>query len=324
MSENNTSAPGRAVPLYAVAVKVSGVDVQVRVNDVPVFAVDGGHVETEFDVNPHVVTGMNHLGVLLRPPPTMAEYPEGARAEITLRVEPPPGQPVAEAVTEQGGTLVFEAGDLQAPRPEPDTIDTTAAEPGEAIPQQPELDTGPSDDDWARAFAGSRTPLGVDPVVAAQGLGANARIAVNLLTPFSPWSWLSADTLPQDQETFDAVMGETFRLWGLIKTKKIDDLDALAAAQADDWVEAYGLPGVDEAKKMLGIAATLGDPEVKPQPFPDPGSLRLQVVGFGKLAHLLASDGKGPITLGVKGMPHMTGRFVALFCRHGDTWTMIR
>lgn len=327
MSATGPSTSPIVVPLYEVSVQVSGLDAEIRVNDVPVMRVPGGHVETKLDVNPHVVTGMNHLGMVVQPSAELGHYPTGARAEITLRVLPVAGQPMAETTVPQGGTLIFEPSALTPPEPpEPPAADpsTSAIEPGPADPPPLEPEPGPTAEDWERAFASSHTPLDTDPVIQSADLRAIARIPINLLTPFEPWSWLGADMLPDDQETFDQVMGETFRLWGLIKTKKIADLEALAKPQGHDWMTAYALATEAEAQQMLGIARTLGDPEVKPEPFPDPKDLKLQIVGFGKLAHLIDEEGKGPIRLGVKGMPHMKGRFTALFCRRDEGWMMIR
>lgn len=284
---NGSALANVGTPVFEIAVDVSGLDLEVRVNDVPVMRVPGGHVETAFDVNPHVVTGVNQLGAIVRPPRGGTEYPPGAQCEIELRVRAAPSSSVAE----ERGKLVFTAPEIEA-------------------------DT---------AFSGSTTPEGAQPVVQVGGDDVvRARIPVMLSTPFPPWSWLTADGLTDDSQTFDEVVDQTRTLWGLIQSKDVPALEAASAEQARDWQTAYYLPDEAAGQKMLGIAATLGDPDVQPQPFPDPGSLRLEILGYGKLAHIVDEDGKGPITLGVKGVPTMTGRFNVILCRRDGAWTMIR
>lgn len=286
MTDGSTLAT-TGTPVYEVGVTTSGLDLEVRVNDVPVMRVGGGHVETSFDVNPHVATGMNHLGAIVRPPAKTGQYQPEARAEIVLRVRAFPGSDVVE----ERGRLVFEAPEIEADR----------------------------------AFSGSRTPEGAEPVVAV-GTGdvVQARIAVSLMTPFPPWSWLSADDLSDTPETFDEVLAETKTLWSLVRAKDAAALEAAAAEQTKDWRIAYYLGDDAQAQQMLGITRTLGDPDVQPEPLPEAAALRLQIVGFGKLARLVDGDGKDPIVLSVKGVPNMTGRFTALFCRRDGAWTMIR
>lgn len=274
-------------PVFEVAVNTSGLDLEVRFNDVPVMRVPSGHVETAFDINPHVVTGINQLGAIVRLPPKTTKFLPQAQCQIELRVRDAPGS----AVVESRGMLTFSA---------------------------PQIDT-------ATAFSGSQTPEGAEPVVqVGTGDVVRARIEVILNTPFAPWSWLRADLLADTPETFDAVLDQTKKLWDLIQAKDVPALEAASAEQARDWQAAYYLPDEAAGHRMLGIARTLGDPDVVPMPFPDAADLSLEILGFGHLAQLVDDSGKGPITLSVKGAPAMTGRFSVLLCRRDDTWTMIR
>lgn len=287
MTDGRPTLGSTGTPVFEVAVTTSGLDLELRVNDVPVMRVAGGHVESSFDVNPHVLTGMNHLGAIVRPPPKTGAYAPEATATIVLRVRDRPGG----AVVEERGTLVFSAPQLEA-------------------------DT---------AFSGSSTPDGAAPVVqVGAGDVVRARIPVTLVTPFAPWSWLGADTLTDEPATFQAVLDQTRALWGMVQGKDVAGLEAAAAPQAGDWQHAYYLADEATAQRMLGVAQTLGDPDVQALPLPDPSDLALELLGFGKLAHLVDAEGKGPIALAVKGNPRMSGRFTAIFCRHGDVWTMIR
>lgn len=287
MTEGQIPLGSTGTPVFEVTVSTSGLDLEVRVNDVPVMRVSGGHVETTFDVNPHVVTGHNHLGAIVRPSAKTGQHHPAGEASIVLRVRDAPGG----RVVEERGMLVFAVSEIEA-------------------------DT---------AFSGSRTPEGAEPVVqVGTGDVVRARIPVVLATPFPPWSWLGADTLADEPATFDAVLDQTRALWSAIQTKDVPGLEAAASPQAKDWQRAYYLPDEATAQRMLGVSQTLGDPDVQAQPFPDSDGLVLELLGFGKLAHIVDGQGKGPITLGVKGNPRMTGRFAAIFCRHGDAWTMIR
>jgi hypothetical protein len=287
MTTDQIPIGGTGTPVFEVKVSTSGLDLEVRVNDVPVMRVSGGHVETTFDVNPHVVTGHNHLGAIVRPSARTERLHPHGRASIELRVRDAP----AGRVIEERGVLVFATPELEADA----------------------------------AFSGSSTPEGAQPLV-QRGTGdvVQARIPVRLATPFAPWSWLGADGLTAEPATFHAVLDQTFALWRAIQAKDVTALEAAAAPQAKDWQQAYYLPDEAAAQRMLGVAQTLGDPDVQALPFPDPGGLSLELLGFGKLAHVVDGEGKGPITLGVKQVAGMTGRFTAIFCRHGDVWTMIR
>ncbi len=174
-------------------------------------------------------------------------------------------------------------------------------------------------------FEGSTTPEGAEPVAqVGSGDVVRARIQVMLDTPFPPWSWLGADMLTDEPQTRDEVLAETKKLWGLIQSKDVPALEASSAEQARDWQTAYYLPDEAAGQQMLGISRTLADPDVVPMPFPDESGLMLEILGFGRLAQIVDATGKGPITLSVKGISAMTGRFNAIFCRREGAWTMIR
>lgn len=285
MSNGTLATTG--TPVFEVAVNTSGLDLEVRVNDVPVMRVPGGHVESTFDVNPHVVTGINQLGAIVRPPAKTGQYPPQGQCRVELRVRDTPGG----SVVDERGALVFAVAEIEADA----------------------------------AFSGSHTPEGTEPMVqVGAGDVVRARIEVQLRTPFAPWSWLGADMLTDTPQTFDAVLDQTRALWDLIQAQDVPALEAASAEQARDWQTAYYLPDESAGQQMLGIARTLGDPDVVPMPFPDPGSLSLEILGFGRLAQLVDDRGKGPITLSVKGVPAMTGRFNVLLCKRDEAWAMIR
>lgn len=79
-----------STPYYGISIVNHDLSLEVRVNDVPVLRLPGGHVETSFDVNPYMQSGANALSLHVRPPAGSDGF--GARsscsAELVVAPEP--------------------------------------------------------------------------------------------------------------------------------------------------------------------------------------------------------------------------------------------
>ncbi len=94
-----------AVPYYGIAVANHDLAVEIRVNDLPVLRLPGGHVETRFDVNPYIQAGPNTLSLAVRAPADSPGFGPRSRCAVELVVK---DAPQAEAATPLA-SLVFEA-----------------------------------------------------------------------------------------------------------------------------------------------------------------------------------------------------------------------
>lgn len=96
---------GSATPYYQLRVVSHDLACEIRVNDVPVLRLPSGHVETSFDVNPHVWTGSNTLALYVRAAAGKPGFGALSSCTVELGVKP---TPAAEELTPLA-SLTFEA-----------------------------------------------------------------------------------------------------------------------------------------------------------------------------------------------------------------------
>lgn len=275
--------PVKAPPIYELAVESGGVVCEVRVNDVPVLKVPGGRLETSFDVNPYVVTGMNLLSIIARPAGGQGEFDPRARCVLSLGVKRTPKQQ------------------------EPDPITSLTFEPPAKAPTGFESSAG---------YAAGQAPF-------IRRLGISATQPFQLDTPFRPWGWTFTAPIEATEAVRAEVLAQYRLIHGLLQARDIPALIALCEEQARDWQIAYGLPDLDAGKKALGIAKTLGDPDVEVEDFP-PDVLTMELLGEKKLVQLVDAEGKSPLRLRLKSAKQVLGRFNVVLCRDGAKWVMAR
>jgi len=285
---NASATQGLAVrsgppPVYELFVLSADVVSEVRVNDVPVLRVPSGRVETTFDVNPYVATGMNMLTLIVRPARGAGEFGPGASCTVTLGVKSSPDQ--AEAIP--AASLVF-----------------TASEG---------MKTG---FEGSPGYATGQPPL-------PRRMGMTATQPFKLDTPFRPWFWTLASAIEATEAIRAEVLAEYRNIWQLLKKRDVDTLVRACTEQARDYQQAYGLPSLEAASRLLGIARTLSDPDVDVEDFP-PDVLTMELLGSRRLVQLVDAEGKSPLRLRVKSVKNMVGRFNVVLCRDGAKWVIAR
>lgn len=276
-------AIARPRPYYQLWVLSSDVTSEVRVNDVPVLRLPSGRAETAFDVNPCVVTGMNTLSLTVRPARGKAVVGRGASCAVKLGVRSAPG---AADLTPLA-SLVF-----RAPEGAPSGFEES---PGYATALPPFL----------------------------RHAGLTATQHFQLATPFSPWSWTMAPQIDATEAVRAEVLAEYRRIWGLLRARDVDALVRACREQARDVQDAYGLPDLEAANRMLGIARTLGDPDVEVEDFPE-DVLTMELLGDRRLVQLVDAEGTSPLRLRVTTVEDMVGRFNVVLCRDGARWAIAR
>lgn len=279
------STPGTAGPrpYHELSVLSSDVASEVRVNDVPVLRLPSGRVETTFDVNPYVITGMNMLSLSLRAARGKAAIGRGASCTVRLGVRSAPGAADLTPVA----ALTFRAAEGAPTGFEESPGYTTA----------------------------------IPPFVRHAGLTATQPFQLD--TPFQLWSWMSAPQIDATEAVRAEVLAEYRHLWGLLRARDVDTLVRACREQARDYQDAYGLPDLHAANRMLGIARTLGDPDVAVEDFPEE-ALTMELLGDRRLVQLVDAEGKSPLRLRVTSVENMVGRFNVVLCREGARWVVAR
>lgn len=269
-----------ATPYYQLAVTAHDVRCEIRLNDVPVLRLPGGHVETAFDVNPYVLAGANLLSLRVSEAEDKASYSPASAVSVRLGV-----RDAVEAPRES--TRELAALRFAAPGDDPDAF--------EASPNDPEV--------TIRGFEGSTT--------------------VDLDVPFGPWFWLASPELEPTEALRAEVMAMYRRMHAMLDARDATALQQGCARQAEDWQMAYGLPDLDAAQRMLGIAETLADPDVAVEPFPD-AALTMELLGDRRLVQLVDDEGHSPLRLRMRSSDDMIGRFNVVLCRAGGGWVIAR
>ena len=271
-------------PVFELKVEATELRVELRVNDVPVLRIPGGQMTTVFDVNPHVITGENALTLIARPPRRGEEWSPHAACTVSFQRRPAVKDENAETLA----TLVFEG---------------PGANVATGFEKSPGFGTG------------------IPPVLEPFGIRATQRFALD--TPFTPWGWLSSPPI----EVTEAVRAELYaayhRVHRMMRARDVAGLTAECAHQAADWQQAYYLPDLESAIRMLGVPDTFGDQDVQVADFPDT-HLEVELLGNGRLIQLVDRNGDAPLLMRVRGIENMTGRFVAIFCRTAGGLRMAR
>lgn len=271
-------------PVFDLKARVTDVRCEVRVNDVPVMRLPGGHVVTEFDVNPHVFTGENTLSLIVRPKKRGEDFGEHAAAIVSL-------QRRASKDAKEGDTLAT----LIFSGPGADVASGFERSPGFATVTPP----------------------------AVERMGIRATQKFDLSTPFKPWSWMTAPPIVVTESVRTELYNAYRRVWQLMRSRDIDGLTRECMNQAQDWQEAYYLGSEAEAVRLLGVPQTFADPSVEVDDFPDT-DLKVELLGGGRLIQMVDDQGDSPLVLRVRDVSNMTGRFVCIFCRTAGGFRIAR
>jgi hypothetical protein len=162
---------------------------------------------------------------------------------------------------------------------------------------------------------------GIPPVLEPFGIRATQRF--ELETPFTPWSWLSAPPIVVTESVRSELFAAYQRVHRMMRARDVAGLAAECLHQAEDWKQAYYLPDLESAIRLLGLPQTFGDQDVEVADFPDT-HLEAELLGNGRLIQLVDRNGDAPLLLHVRGVKNMTGRFVAIFCRTSSGLRMAR
>jgi hypothetical protein len=171
-------------------------------------------------------------------------------------------------------------------------------------------------------FAESTPASGGGPVE-VERLGAKGTLGFVVERAFGPWGWHAAEELSPTEALRSGLLAEYRRVHELLARKDLAALSARCALQAADYQRAYSLPDLDQAHRLLGIAQITGDPTVEVKPFPD-SVLTLEILGRGRLAHLVDDEGKSPLELRSTEVPELSGRFNCVFCRTASGFQIAR
>lgn len=271
-------------PVYELEVVAMDVAFEARVNDLPVLRLPAGRVQSAFDVNPYVEPGDNTLSLLVRPRVRGRDFSENASVKLELRRKASPDTEAFEPI----GTLVFSGYGTGA----------------------------------VTGFAQSIAARGGGPVQ-VERLGAKGTLPFTAEPPFGPWAWAGADKLAATEQLRAEVLAEYKLLHSLLARRDAATLSARCALQAEDYRQAYYLGSLEEAHRLLGVAQLVGDPTIEVEPFPE-SILTLELLGGGRLVHLVDDEGKSPLRLRSTEVPEMGGRFSAVLCRAGGGWQIAR
>jgi len=272
------------VPVFELEVSAMDVTFEARVNDLPVLRMPAGSMHTIFDVNPYVQEGENALSLIVRPRAPGRDFSEHAACSLTVRRRPSPGAEEAQPL----GTLAFTGFGAQP----------------------------------VTGFEES-APAAGDPPVEVERFGTKGTLSFLTDAPFGPWAWSSADKLAPSEQLRSEVLAQVRKVHALLAGRDGPKLAAWCALQAEDFQKAYGLSSLDHAHRLLGIAQLVADLSISVEPFPE-SILTLEILGGGRLVHLVDDEGKSPLTLRSKAVPKMLGRFNCVFCKTAAGWQIAR
>lgn len=295
MSTPDPTLPVR--PLYTLAFEASYCRFELRLNDLPVLAFDASTstVDSELPINPTLLPGDNLLSVAL----TAGAREDAARTPVPLT------HPATRCVAE---LTVRAAG---APSGERRRLAGLAYENGQFVTLQPDADA---------PTPGVTGPLAVLVNNASAALG---RQAIALQSPFPAWLWSRAEPLRLDDATTAELIAEYRRFWSAFAQKDAAALRAMTADNAREVQTAFGLASLDDAYSLLSMESLMRNPAIALQPLPTEG-LRVELLAEGRVARLLAPDGRSAVRLHDHELG-ADGAVSVLYCKlPGRGWVQIR
>jgi hypothetical protein len=135
------------------------------------------------------------------------------------------------------------------------------------------------------------------------------------------WVWRNSQLI-EDSPASHALLLEQYRaFWTLLSEQRVPE--ALAACQLKvRELAAASYSNVADVEGRLELGDMITSPELTLFRF-RPEGLRLEVLGFGRLARLVDSDGDYPVVF-LENDHSLAHQIPLIYCKTGEDWQIIR
>jgi len=293
----NNAPPLPPRPLFSIALEGAWCRFALRFNDLPVASFDASTstIDTEVPINPSLLAGNNTLTVTV----LGGERDDDARTPVPLSH---PGSRLVAEVTVRS---------LGAPASARKRLGGVAREAGVFTALAADADA---------PVAG---PAGAVSMLVDTDDAKVARPVLDLLCPVPAWLWTRAEPLRADDVTAAEVIAEHRRLWSTLAARDEAGLRALMIENAREVQVAFSLPSLDDAWQMLTFEDLVRRPSITVLPMAT-AELRLELLAEGRVARLVAADGRSAIRLHDSELG-AEGAVSALYCKAPVRgWVQIR
>lgn len=286
-------------PVYVLEVDCQQLELQVRLNDIPILDSNHGKPLTcELPANLQMLDGENILEARFGPPADSEFIHQDASFSVTL-VRSFLGE--TETQCKNITSLNFnipptpERGAF-ANSPGPTELDASALDPasGGAVKIG---EINESLDDATRTGVASRS--------------------IRLAVPFARWDWPACDEIQDNDATFISLLDEYRHFWTLLNARNPSPVFNFLALKLKAITAAWHMTD-EQARDAIEIGDMLRCDEIDLRPLRERG-LKLMILGNGKLAKIVDRDGDSPVYFREK--DGSLDHYIPLtFCRSRAQW----
>lgn len=279
-----------ASPFWGVEVDISGVGVEVRVNDIPIYIEeDNGHSKVEVPFPEYVIDGENAFSVRAFPP----IYGDS-------RLEEYSGEASVSLWFYQQATLHSRKTDLWK-------VKLIVGQDGKL-----ELD---------RSLIGD-SRKNVD-VILSSDEETIVSAKTQIKSPYPMWKWQTGKTIEVSRENYSSLLDKYKEIHSYMKLKNLLALEKEYDQRAEEIAIAYGLENKSAGHKKISTGEDALDPRLALYDMHVDG-VGLDVIANGRLARLVDADSIQPIFYYQedRGLLHL--HKMLFYMDQSGNWVMIR
>lgn len=250
-------------PYFTFVVDLLDVGLEIRVNDIPVFAdQQGGEAAVEVAVNEYLYSGENHITLHIYKTGDEEDFPGHAVCNVAFCVRK----------KEEDAANRVALWNINAFAAELSTVD---------------LNTSKQESRVSRCSHIYHIDKQSKEVVTVSS-------SVDIDYTFPQWAWINGVKIENNGASFTSLM-ETYRnIHSSLQRKDVDVLKNITKIKAAEFARAYHLPSEEDGESRVGLVDEINNDGQSLHDFWDKG-MKLDVMAHGQLARIVDEDGDGPI-----------------------------
>ena len=282
MSHSSSTINNFKKPYYTIYFTAVNLGVEIRLNDIPVYSEENTNkMSLELPASEYIINGINELKVITFPPfddegEQTNNYYDFTDITVGLYVRED-GSPDSERVLISEATIypskAYQEGS-KAIIINPKSLGIDTASP--SVQKDAKVLDYPLYGNYKKQVVSTwkTTPIN---------------------SPFPRWEWQDGQTIPDNQETYDSLLKEYYKLFAAYKNKDLTALKAINQYRSHEMAIAYNLKDDDAGFEYTSVAKYLNHPSAELYKEVRIEYSRLIIFANGKMATIETASGTEPV-----------------------------